>query len=675
MFKDVQKVIAAEYSGARAKENVAGIIQYHRIQASPGFRAAAQHCQRLLAGWGVQAEVLSFPANEDTAYWGLPMFQEWEASAATCDLIEPADKARKLADFQEIPVSLIQRSEPVENWEGEVVLLEDGEEAAEYEGLDVRGKIVLTRGNHERVRELAVGQFGAVGILFDGMRESPPIRQRIDLPDARQYTSFWWRPGDKRCFGFVLSPRQGEELRRWCRAQQREGKPPLHVRANVASRSYDGQMEVVSALIPGETSEEVVVVAHLCHPRPSANDNASGAGAVLELARALQHLMESGKLLRPKRGIRMLWVPEMTGTYAYLATHEDEIPHMVAGLNLDMVGENQDLCGSVFIVERPPAALPSFAADLLERLREEWMGETPNLAGLMSYPLFRHTVSPFSGGSDHYILSDPTVGVPTPMLIQWPDKFYHTSEDTLEKVDPRMLAVVGGLATTYAYWVANAGPREARWLGQEMNARFRARLTRQVQDDLTAALTTQNGEEVGKAAERIGKRVQFAAERQRQALRTLQRLAPREPSLTEVSYDVGVAAQQEIERAQAVLTERAHELGLREIPGPEPKPSDESDQQASLWVPERRFRGPVSTNSYLFKLDPKEREETRAWFKQHQGQSYALTTTADYWVDGRRTVAEIASLVEMETGQRNAELLLRHFRLLDRMGLMALRAK
>jgi len=83
----------------------------------------------------------------------------------------------------------------------------------------------------------------------------------------------------------------------------------------------------------------------------------------------------------------------------------------------------------------------------------------------------------------------------------------------------------------------------------------------------------------------------------------------------------------------------------------------------------------VSTNSYLFKLDPKEREETRAWFKQHQGQSYALTTTADYWVDGRRTVAEIASLVEMETGQRNAELLLRHFRLLDRMGLMALRAK
>ncbi len=83
----------------------------------------------------------------------------------------------------------------------------------------------------------------------------------------------------------------------------------------------------------------------------------------------------------------MLWVPEMTGTYAYLATHEDEIPHMVAGLNLDMVGQDQQACGSIFVVERPPAAAPSFAADLLERLREAWMSEVPNLAARCE-PLF-----------------------------------------------------------------------------------------------------------------------------------------------------------------------------------------------------------------------------------------------------------------------------------------------
>ncbi|MBC7261649.1 MAG: hypothetical protein H5T63_06515, partial [Chloroflexi bacterium] len=244
MFKHIQKAVVEEYSGVRARDYVAEIIRYHRIQASPGFRAAAERCRDLLAGFGLSAKVLQFPADERTQYWGSPMFQEWEATEATLHLIEPADKARKLADFAEVKCSLIQRSAPVDNLEAELVLLEDGEEEKEYEGLDLEGKVVLTKGDLDRVRELAVGRYGAVGILFDGMRESPPIRQRIDLPDAVQYTSFWWRPGDKRCFGFVLSPRAGEELRKLIKSQQREGKSPPKVRARVVSQFYDGHIEV-----------------------------------------------------------------------------------------------------------------------------------------------------------------------------------------------------------------------------------------------------------------------------------------------------------------------------------------------------------------------------------------------------------------------------------------------
>ena len=36
MFKALQETIMAEYSGQRAKNDVAEIIQFHRIQASPG---------------------------------------------------------------------------------------------------------------------------------------------------------------------------------------------------------------------------------------------------------------------------------------------------------------------------------------------------------------------------------------------------------------------------------------------------------------------------------------------------------------------------------------------------------------------------------------------------------------------------------------------------------------
>ena len=34
----------------------------------------------------------------------------------------------------------------------------------------------------------------------------------------------------------------------------------------------------------------------------------------------------------------------------------------------------------------------------------------------------------------------PRVGIPTPMIIDWPDKFYHTSADTPDKVSPNALA-------------------------------------------------------------------------------------------------------------------------------------------------------------------------------------------------------------------------------------------
>jgi hypothetical protein len=50
-----------------------------------------------------------------------------------------------------------------------------------------------------------------------------------------------------------------------------------------------------------------------------------------------------------------------------------------------------------------------------------------------------------------------------------------------------------------------------------------------------------------------------------------------------------------------------------------------------------------------------------------------MATVANYWVDGKRTVAEIADLVELETGRRNVQLLVRHYKLLARLQLMSLR--
>jgi hypothetical protein len=70
----------------------------------------------------------------------------------------------------------------------------------------------------------------------------------------------------------------------------------------------------------------------------------------------------------------------------------------------------------------------------------------------------------YSGGSDHALWVDPAFGVPCPMLIQWPDRYYHSDLDTPDRCDAASLAHAVRAASTYAAFLAAAGAEEVRWL-------------------------------------------------------------------------------------------------------------------------------------------------------------------------------------------------------------------
>lgn len=653
MFQPAFGVICAECSGQAALNIVSDISRHHRIQASPGFRQAAHYVRDKLGGWGLDVELLSYAASQDATYWGEMMFEEWNARAGTLHLIEPASASCKLADYREAPLSLIPRSVSFEG-DCELVVLDNGEEISHYDGLDVAGKIVVTNGNVMRVHALAVEKCGAVGILFDGMRSFEPVCPPMALPDAIQYASFWWPREDKRCFGFALSPRRGQWLRELAKKQAAEGKP-VRVHAEVDASLYDGSLEVVMAIAGRDATspheqQEVIVVSHLCHPAPFANDNASGAAAAMEAARALHRLIESGRLPRPRRGIRFLWMPEMTGLYPYLEARESELSRIVAGLNLDMVGEDQAQTGSVMLIERPSEALPSFAPELLERLREEFFDQDKSPAQY-GYPLFCHAVAPFSGGSDHYILSDPQVGIPTPLIIQWPDKFYHTTADTVDRVSPESLARAAALAAMYGYWLATAGLPEARWLAHEMNARFKVRAVRQVQAAVTQALA-------GQAAQpHLGRVLDFWVDRHKVALDSLTRLG--ELDVQPFKAEAQAFVESEWARCRDTVGE------------PPAAPMDLPDDVAHQ-VPRRTFPAQVSERPYVRRLSEADREALWAYNKKLGQADRVLQTVAMYWADGKRTLAQIVDCVELETGQRNAVMLAEFFQWMVKLGLVTM---
>jgi len=679
MFKRILEELGREVSGEIAFNFVSEISRHHRIQASPGLRAAVRYAVETLKEYGLDAEVHEYPADGESYCWSSLMFREWSCRDAELRLVEPKEEARTLARWSESKFSLIQRSHPTPGGccEAEVVVLENGEEDADYRRVDVKGKVVLTNGDLARVYEMAVERRGAIGIIFDGTWVRPPALLEGELDDALRYTSFWWAGDEKPCFGFVITPRTG----RWLRAlveKQRRRRKPVKVWAKVDSQLHPGAIENAVAAIPGETDEEVVVVAHICHPQPSANDNASGSAAAMEAARALQRLIAKGVLPRPRRTIRFTLVPEMTGSYAYLAENEERIPRMVAALNLDMVGEKQDVCGGPLIVERTPEAAPSFVNALMEAIFDEVKAEAGNLGGSARYALFKHAVTPFSGGSDHYIYSDPTVGVPCPMIIQWPDKFWHTSYDTLDKVDPAMLKKVALMAATYAYFIADAGPEEAIWLASEVASREKRRLITEVQAHVTEALNAAaKGEEPGRklaeARRRLRRKVPYLLDRAVEAVRSVRRLAGGDPRYGAVEErlisELEAAAKAERKLAERAIADYAEAKGLTPLPTIRGGRLRKLEREAAGIVPRRVYRGPVSVRPWLRKLS---REDRDAWWrlgKEHK-ESRTLGTLAMYWVDGERSLLEVSRLVELEAGRTDLKYLVGYFRLLRKMGLV-----
>lgn len=94
-----------------------------------------------------------------------------------------------------------------------------------------------------------------------------------------------------------------------------------------------GELKVGEVVIPGKSSQTVIVAAHLCHPA-MANDDLTGVVVGLEAARR----MLAGP--QPEYTYRFLFLPETIGSVAYLSHNEALIPEMVAGLFLEMLGND-----------------------------------------------------------------------------------------------------------------------------------------------------------------------------------------------------------------------------------------------------------------------------------------------------------------------------------------------
>ena len=428
-------------SGMRAKDYVTSISSFHRIQASPGIHEAIEYLKTEIEKVSdSKVEVFQYPADGKRQIETFVAPFGWFPSFGTLELIEPESKL--LADFHAEPISLIAHSVTADI-ESEVVYVGKALSPEHLEGRDIKGKVVLT----ENLARIAFKPLCVMGGAAGLLTYVPPSGQD-EIASLRRYDAFWPGPdeGKTGAFGFSLRQKDGLKLK-----EMLESGKTVKVRAKVDAALKAGKTSVLSAIIEGkDTSKEFWLIAHVCHPHEGANDNASGSGALMEALRAISGMIWRGEIPQPECSLRFLWVPEWSGTIEFIQNEKSILNRCLAVLNLDMVGADPAKSGSVLHLFRTPFSLPTAFNNVVKYWleREGKRSVDRSLGGTMAPLPFAYSI--YSAGSDHFIFTDKTVGIPAVMLNQSPDRFYHTSTDTIDKIDPNQMAYVTRIAVLSA---------------------------------------------------------------------------------------------------------------------------------------------------------------------------------------------------------------------------------
>ncbi|QDW36628.1 DUF4910 domain-containing protein [Bradyrhizobium sp. KBS0727] len=160
------------------------------------------------------------------------------------------------------------------------------------------------------------------------MSYSVPVQRRMSLaelkkhiytlpdqPDLIPYRTSYYAEN----WAFCMPHRQFEALR------------DETYEVSIDSSLTDGHLTYGEYLHKGETEDEFLLSAHVCHPS-LANDNCSGIALLTHLAKRI-----SG--LRTRYSYRFLFAPGTIGAITWLARNEDRVHRIKHGLVVSMVGD------------------------------------------------------------------------------------------------------------------------------------------------------------------------------------------------------------------------------------------------------------------------------------------------------------------------------------------------
>lgn len=465
---DQATALSGELSGESAKRNLEGLSRLHRMRGSREFHRASELVIGELKKYGyADAHIEQLTADGKVFYGTQRSRPAWNADFAELwELDASGNPSVRMASWDAAPITLAEDSATADVTAG-LVDVGEGASESDYAGKDVKGKLVLAGAQPGAIQSLAIGKFGAAGIVsYAPNQRTGWWKQDETLVRWGHLETFSPTP----TFAFMISLGEARSLR------ERLAKgDSIRLHAVVKAGQEPGFYDIATATIlgvdPAVRDEEIVFSCHLDHPRPGANDNASGCATILEVARTLHKLIDEKRIASPRRTIRFVWPPEIEGTMALLNGRPELAARIKAAIHLDMVGGGAET-KTIFHVTRGPASLPSFVYDVAAKIGSAVDEQTSEYAmtGSAKWPLvapeggreaLRAAFVPLTLGSDHEVYSSSSWSIPTIYLNDWPDRFIHTNADTAAKIDPTKLKRAGFIAAASGLVLANARAEDA----------------------------------------------------------------------------------------------------------------------------------------------------------------------------------------------------------------------
>ncbi len=300
---------------------------------------------------------------------------------------------------------------------------------ADYSGLDVSQKIVLTMdGGPDGIRRAE--ERGALGHIHIWPSDEPVVHEMIA-------TSVWGTPtpeSAKRIPGIPalgLNNADGEKLAAMCQS----GPVCVRMVSNVDTRWRSVPLAVANVRPASDNGNErfLLVGAHIDSWYEGITDNATGDAALIEMARVLNEQKDGLHY-----GVRFCWWPgHSTGRYSgstwYVDTHFMDLRQNCLGyLNIDSPGVRET---EIWDCRYNMGEIEHITGAVVRQLS----GQDPNIR------------RPLKAGDQSFLgVGLPSLGAFRMLPVDHPDRkavggcggayWWHSPEDTLDKADPEILA-------------------------------------------------------------------------------------------------------------------------------------------------------------------------------------------------------------------------------------------